>query len=236
MKKKFHHRLTTILWETRFGKKDGPTYWAKRRGFSHSDHISAGFELLDFGPKSKDNSWSYIQIFHSVYIEDRKKVVWQWERTIAAQLMFGDAICPCCIGEARARAWRLSTMSFPSTTTRKHDSAKVLHMVLIFQMNHKVLLLFPFNISCWIPFVCIALVVLGCWWFLVGNNRTTEQTCESCCDKLAVGAHSAHKEETTQMQQLSKLLCSSRPLSLNSCAECSNTKQYLESWTLGPPG
>ena len=95
---------------------------------------------------------------------------------------------------------------------------------------------FPFNVSCWIPFVCLALVVVGCWWFLVGNNRTTEQTCESCCDKLAVGAHSAHKEETTQMQQLSKLLCSSRPLSLNSCAECSNTKQYLESWTLGPPG
>ena len=108
----------------KIGKKDGPIFWAKRRGFSHSDHISAGFELLDFGPKSKDNSWSYIQIFHSVYIEERKKVVWQWERTIAAQLMFGDAICPCCIGEARTRAWRLSTMSFPSTTTRKYDSAK----------------------------------------------------------------------------------------------------------------
>ena len=126
----------------KIGKKDGPTFWAKRRGFSHSDYISAGFELLDFEPKSKDNSWSYVQIFHSVYTKERKKVVWQWER--AAQLMFGDAICPCCIGETRARAWRLSTMSFPSTTTRKHDSAKVERMVLIFQINHKVLLLFPF--------------------------------------------------------------------------------------------
>ena len=65
----------------KIGKKDGPTSRAKRRGFSHSDHISAGFELLDFGPKSKDNSWSYIQIFHSVYIEDRKKVVWQWDHS-----------------------------------------------------------------------------------------------------------------------------------------------------------
>ena len=114
----------------KIGKKDGPTFWAKRRGFSHSDYISAGFELLDFEPKSKDNSWSYVQIFHSVYTKERKKVVWQWER--AAQLMFGDAICPCCIGETRARAWRLSTMSFPSTTTRKHDSAKVERIVLIF--------------------------------------------------------------------------------------------------------
>ena len=42
-------------------------------GFSHSDYISAGFELLDFEPKSKDNSWSYVQIFHSVYTKERKK-------------------------------------------------------------------------------------------------------------------------------------------------------------------
>ena len=57
----------------KIGKKDGPTFWAKRRGFSHSDYISAGFELLDFEPKSKDNSWSYVQIFHSVYTKERKK-------------------------------------------------------------------------------------------------------------------------------------------------------------------
>ena len=57
----------------KIGKKDRPTFWAKRMGFSHSDYISAGFELLDFEPKSKDNSWSYVQIFHSVYTKERKK-------------------------------------------------------------------------------------------------------------------------------------------------------------------